>query len=382
MGKYTTYVGMDVHSRSISANAVEAETGVVITQKFVNCPSIEEIVSWIEELAQPVYCAYESGCIGFYLARKLREHGIDCDIIAVSTLPKSVKDKMHKCDRLDAKAITREILNPLSDYTIVRIPDETTEAGRELARAYESSVKLCKEAKQTLVSFLQRHGFVWNERTKTNNLKKRWTRTYWDWIKTITFEDVALKAAFDHYIRQVHTAQEEVKTMKELLCKQAQETQNAPYIDALMCLKGIDIETAYLARVEVGDFLRFDNPAQIACWLGVTPKDASSGETNKHGKITKAGNRYLRCALIESMSSLHSWKDPYKQCDPHASLTSTVQLLALKANERIYERWHHLTGDLKKNKNKAKVAIVHELIKWILVIGKQVELEQRCISCA
>ena len=107
MSNYTTRAGMDVHARSITIQALVMETGEVSGKTLAGNPSAGEVAEWLKALPQPVYCAYESGCTGFHLARELRELGIDCDVIAVSTLPRSTRDRQGKCDRLDARAITR-----------------------------------------------------------------------------------------------------------------------------------------------------------------------------------------------------------------------------------------------------------------------------------
>ena len=163
MRKYTTYVGMDVHARSIQASAIDVATGEVFSRSFGSCPQAADVAEWLATLPQPVYCAYESGCTGFVLARGLRGLGFDCDVIAVSTLPKSAKDKKQKCDKLDARAIRREVANPDSGYSVVWVPDEKTEAERDLVRCRRVAVDAAKHAKQRLLMFLQRHGHVWND---------------------------------------------------------------------------------------------------------------------------------------------------------------------------------------------------------------------------
>ena len=69
MKNYTTYVGMDVHARSIQASAVEVATGEVRSRSFGGCPQAGDVAEWLSTLPRPVYCAYESGCTGFVLAR-------------------------------------------------------------------------------------------------------------------------------------------------------------------------------------------------------------------------------------------------------------------------------------------------------------------------
>lgn len=100
MDKYTTYVGMDVHARSITATALDKGTGETARKRF----------------------------------------GLDCDVIAVSTLPRSAKDRQEKCDRLDSRAILREIANPLSGYSRVWVPTKAQEGAKEVCRAPERRV--------------------------------------------------------------------------------------------------------------------------------------------------------------------------------------------------------------------------------------------------
>ncbi len=42
----------------------------------------------------------------------------------------------------------------------------------------------------------------------------------------------------------------------------------------------------------------------------------------------------------------------------------------------MMDRYHHLIADLGKNTNKAKVAVVNELVRWCWVIGREVQRRQ------
>ncbi len=101
MDKYSVYVGMDVHARSVTAQALNKHTGEVHKKRFGAGYGAAEIALWVKGLGKSAYCAYESGCTGVWLARDLRLLGIDCDVIAVSTLARSTKDRQEKCDKLD-----------------------------------------------------------------------------------------------------------------------------------------------------------------------------------------------------------------------------------------------------------------------------------------
>ena len=127
MEKYNTVIGMDVHARSVTLKACITETGEVKTTTLSNCPTPERIFEWIAMFPSPWHAAYESGCTDFALARELNELGCDCDVIAITTLKRSSKDKRRKNDKVDANVIMQEMLKPADDYSCVWIPGKEVE---------------------------------------------------------------------------------------------------------------------------------------------------------------------------------------------------------------------------------------------------------------
>ncbi len=375
MSKYTTYVGMDVHARSIACQSLNVSTGETRAKSFTDCPSAEAVASWLATLEGPVYCAYESGCTAYTLCRDLRKLGYDCDIIAVSTLPRSIRDRQQKCDKLDAKAVLREITNPMSDYSTVWVPDPETEAARDLARLCADAVSVTKRAKQQLQAFLLRHGFVWNEKTRTGRRKKPWGLDHARWLDSISFEDAAAQATFDAYRRHVKQVLEFEEECRELVAKESQKPRWKPYVDAIMRLKGLDVANAFLAAAEFGDFDRFESGDQVSCWLGTVPRNDSSGERERHGGITKAGNSHLRRALVEGNSSISRRNFDKKKLGEGQVVSPEVERLAAKANTRLLKRYRYLTEERGKTANKAKTAVVNEQVRWIWIIGKTVKAE-------
>ena len=55
MKKYSTYVGMDVHARTVSCQLYVTKAGEVALKTFVNCPDVFEISEWLEGFPKPAY---------------------------------------------------------------------------------------------------------------------------------------------------------------------------------------------------------------------------------------------------------------------------------------------------------------------------------------
>jgi transposase len=68
-------------------------------------------------------------------------------------------------------------------------------------------------------------------------------------------------------------------------------------------LQGIGPITASALVATVGDFKHFRNGAQFGAWLGLTPRQDSSGGKTTLGGITKRGDMYLRMLLIQAARS-------------------------------------------------------------------------------
>ena len=375
MKKFSTLVGMDVHARSITCTALVVETGEYRTKRLVKSPKAGDVAAWLSTLPQPAYCAYESGCTSFELARGLRKLGHACDVIAVTTLPKSPKDRQQKCDERDSRMILSAIANPASTHTVVDVPDEETEAARDLARMHADAVAAVKRAKQQLLALLLRHGITWDERTASGTLKAKWTTGFYKWLDGIEMPTAAGKAALDAYRRQLRACGEVEEHARRLVEAEAASERWKPYVDALKRLKGLDTVGAFLAAAEFGDFSRFRSGRKVSCWVGCVPKDSTSDEKKAHGSITKAGNSHLRRTLVEGCCSIGRRNTSRKRLEEGQEVSEAVERIAAKANSRLLKRYKHLTGDNGKHPNKAKVAVVSEMARWIWVIGLQVQSE-------
>jgi transposase len=74
-------------------------------------------------------------------------------------------------------------------------------------------------------------------------------------------------------------------------------------VKAAATLLGVGPVTASAVVATVGDFKQFTNGAQFGAWIGLTPRQHSSGGKNTLGGITKRGDTYLRMLLIQGAKS-------------------------------------------------------------------------------
>jgi transposase len=69
-----TYVGLDVHARSIHAAAIDVESGELLRARFGG--GSDEVLAWLAALPQPLRGCYEAGPTGFALYRAAEAAGL------------------------------------------------------------------------------------------------------------------------------------------------------------------------------------------------------------------------------------------------------------------------------------------------------------------
>lgn len=133
---------MDVHLRSTTVCALDAETGEAVTRRFRGNPW-GEVAEWMSGFPGPSLAAYESGYLGFAPQRELSGLGVDCVVAAVSRVPRSAADLSSKNDRNDAAPFSLCARRPPHARSQTRgTPPKERIAGRRSGiRGYETEPK-------------------------------------------------------------------------------------------------------------------------------------------------------------------------------------------------------------------------------------------------
>ena len=192
----TTFVGLDVHARSIKAVSLDVMTGEVRAATFGY--DAGAVAEWVRSVDPRARCVYESGVTGFDLQKRLSGLGVDCVVGAVSKMIKPSADRRRKNDRNDAEFLARML--SVGNVVEVWVPDDECEAARDLTRALEDARDDLSRSKQRLSKFLLRHGLAFDERTPTGRRKGNWTRAHWSWIESIRFAEGADNDVLAYYV--------------------------------------------------------------------------------------------------------------------------------------------------------------------------------------
>ncbi|OGN57509.1 MAG: hypothetical protein A3E26_00815 [Chlamydiae bacterium RIFCSPHIGHO2_12_FULL_49_32] len=71
-------------------------------------------------------------------------------------------------------------------------------------------------------------------------------------------------------------------------------------VERLMTVPGVGIVTAMSFKIEIDDPHRFKKPRNVGAYFGMTPRQYSSGETKRQGRLSKCGSSEVRSLLTEA----------------------------------------------------------------------------------
>ena len=352
MFRQRTFVGLDVHARSVVGHAMDEHTGEVWQQRLPADPP--GIWGWLESLPQPVKVTYEAGPTGYGLARFLRGRGIACRVAAPSKLIRPAGNRV-KTDAKDAEHLCR--LLRLDEIVEVIVPDTDQEAARDLVRAREDVRGDLMRARHRASKLLLRQGIVYPG-------SKTWTATHQRWLQQQRFDAPARQLAFEDAVEAVLLTTDRRDRLDAAIEVMAADSSYTPLVRRLGCLRGISTLTGFGLAVEIGDWHRFSG-SSIGAFLGLVPTEDSSGESRSQGSITKAGNGHARRLLVEAAwHHRKSYHHPGRQMRNRWQLApAPARVRGHEGNRRLHSRWQSFQARRKKD-TIAAVAIARELAGW------------------
>jgi transposase len=130
------FLGLDVHAETIAVAVAEPDGEVRSLGTIANREeSIRKLIKKLGPVEQLRAC-YEAGPTGFVLYWQLTQLGVECAVVAPTLVPKKPGERV-KTDRLDALKLSRS--HRSGDLTAVWVPDESSEALRDLVRQREAA---------------------------------------------------------------------------------------------------------------------------------------------------------------------------------------------------------------------------------------------------
>ena len=280
MGEVST-IGLDIAKSIFQIHGVDVD-GAVVIRKRVRRAKVSEFFSALP----PCLVGIEACPSAHHWSRQLQVLGH-----AVKLMPPSyVKAylKRSKNDANDAAAICEAVRRPSMRF--VPTKSEQQQSGLMLHRSRQLLVRQRTMLSNAIRGHMAELGIISAKgRNGTTELLEVIAKVEDDRIPP------AARFSLDVLARQYANVTAEIGAIEKRIhawhrsCEESRRLEEIPGVGPI-------VATALVA--EVGDWKAFSSGRSLAAWIGLVPKQHSTGGKERLGGISKQGNRYLRWLLV------------------------------------------------------------------------------------
>jgi transposase len=238
-----------------------------------------------------INAVYEAGYLGFWLFDLLTHYGVDCIVTPPSLIPQQYGTRV-KTDRLDSRKLAHLLAKGL--LKSVWVPSAKERFHRQVIRRRRQLVGDRVRTQNRIKSELCFYG------VDLPGPRGKWTQVYFTNLQRIKFKNHWMQQSFNQLLEQYEFLCAQIDKQTQLLKQLAQLPLYRDRVKILRSIPGIGILTAMEILLELQDVSRFRRPEQLAAYVGLTPSQFSSADKIRMGRITGAGKKTVRAALVES----------------------------------------------------------------------------------
>lgn len=248
-----------------------------------------------------VVVGYEAGRDGFWIARALRDLGIEVYVLHPASIAVERRGRRAKTDRLDLDMLLGTLLGWLRGEprrcTMAPIPSETEEDRREPGREREALVAARLKVENQMGSLLIRHGIAgFRPRLKKALLQLEALRTPDGKAPPPKTRERLRRLMAQH--RLLSEQLTEIETARQQVVTSPAPDRIAAMIQLLARVVGLGTETATVLVHEVFS-RRFRDRRALAAFVGITGTPFNSGGASREQGISKNGNPRVRRMLTQ-----------------------------------------------------------------------------------
>lgn len=276
-------VGCDFHPRWQQIAVFDAETGEISELKLMNQDG--EAERFYLGLGAPVLIGIEACGNSQWFIDLVEKLGHEVWIGDAAAIRASYVRK-QKTDRRDAGHILRLLME--KRFPRLWVPTAEQRDQRQLLIHRHKLVEIRTRVKNGLQHLamnrgLQKHRGLWSVRGRAC-------------LKELPLAGWTARRREDLF-QLLGGLDEQITALDQAV---AQAAADHPQARLLMTQPGVGPITSLAFVLTIGDVSRFEHSGQVASYLGLIPREHSSGGRQRLGSISKQGNRFLRQLLVEA----------------------------------------------------------------------------------
>lgn len=331
-----TFVGIDVDKKSYSFTVTDNNT-MKRSKKIPSNP--EQLYNYINKTypGKSVLYAYEAGPTGYGLFDYITSKGATCFVVSPNTIPKASNDKV-KNNRIDSASISEKLSN--NQLESIRVPLGNYRELRNLVKTrenYSDARKVAKQRIKSLLLYANLYEFI-------KEPESNWTNRFTQCLKEIPCTE-AVRSRLDMLLMDLDYNRKQLlsshKILRSFISNNSDIQKNMEYATSI---PGIGFITAVTFLAKSGNPAKLKNPRELGAFIGLTPSEHSTGDTESRGPITHLGDKKLRKLFIEA-----AWVSIRKDTQlrlffqrivsknhPKGAKQKAITAVARKLTERLY----------------------------------------------
>jgi len=301
---------VDLAKNVIQVHAVDGAGRRVVARAFKR----DAFLAWCAQLPAGCVVAMEACSGAHHFGRRLRAMGLDARLIAANFVsPYRMEGKSGKNDMTDAAAICEAASRPTMRFVPIKSAEQQgVMSVHRLREGYKEERTACINR---IRGVLAEAGLVFGKSPKV--LRAVLSEVIEDASNELsTTARLVVQRAFQHW-------QELDEHMRWCDRQVGQHVRGSAAAQRAARVTGIGELGASAMTASVVDFKQFKSGAQFGAWLGIVPKQNSSGGKASLGRITKRGDDYLRTLLIQGAKS--AVMTAHKRSDPISQWTAALR---------------------------------------------------------
>lgn len=322
------FVGLDVHRDFIYATVVDSKGCKLMEKKFSNTiPDLHSFVSGIDKAKIAMEACYSWQHVYDFL----EDSGFDV------TLAHPLKTRLIAESRIKTDKIDSGILANLLRVNMVArsyVPPKKTRQERRITRHRASLVKIRTQVKNSIHAILARNGIK-------HEFSDLFGKSGIEFLRTISLDDES-RFELNQYLVILRVLNHKIDENEDLIKDLAQENY---YAKLLISIPGISYYSALLIASEIADIRRFGSAKHLCSYAGLVPSTYQTGNSIKHGGITKQGSKWIRWIMVQAANK------------------------AINSNSRLKELYSRIAK--RKGHNVAITAVARKMLCYAYVMLKE-----------
>lgn len=277
---HITTIGLDLAKHWFQIHGIDAAGKVVVRRRLRRA----EVVEFFRA-QEPCLVGMEACATAHHWARELSALGHEVKLMPPAYVKAYVK--RNKNDAADAEAICEAVSRPSMRFVPVKDTDQQSVLMMHRAR------NLLVRQRTMLVNALRAH------LAEFGIIAPQDLRHIERLAGAIEEDSPALPELARSILRLVVAQLKDTQAkVREIEAKLAQWHRNSRLSKLLATVPGVGIMGASAIAATVSDPNLFRSGREFAAWLGMTPRQNSSGGKERLGRTSKRGDKYIRCLLV------------------------------------------------------------------------------------